>query len=127
MRCFPPSREVIVTGSADALHALAHTVAAGGRCTAGPGSEDGAVLLVAVEAGTAPGPVRVEADLAERVLRIHGAGEYRAVLGAALHDTAAMTDGGHLHVDHYPDHPYLAEGSAPLIVESPHGGMPRRP
>ncbi|WP_328422770.1 hypothetical protein OG470_09440 [Micromonospora sp. NBC_00389] len=37
---------------------------------------------------------------------------------------ADMEDGGHLHVDHFPDHPYLAPGSIPLVVNGPHGGMP---
>ncbi|MEH0937000.1 hypothetical protein V6U80_17710 [Micromonospora sp. CPCC 205543] len=35
-------------------------------------------------------------------------------------------DGGHLHVEYHPDHWYLAEGSVPVILASPHGGMPRR-
>jgi hypothetical protein len=29
------------------------------------------------------------------------------------------TDGGHLHIEHYPDHPYIGEGSLPLVVNSP--------
>ena len=31
---------------------------------------------------------------------------------------------GHLHIDYFPGHAYLAEGSLSLVVNSPHGGMP---
>jgi hypothetical protein len=49
---------------------------------------------------------------------------HKAVLAANLRETAEMQDGGHLHVDHVPGHPYLAPGSISLVVNSPHGGMP---
>jgi hypothetical protein len=40
------------------------------------------------------------------------------VLAANLRETAEMQDGGHLHVDHFPGHPYLAPGSISLVVNS---------
>ncbi|MFD8006720.1 Imm32 family immunity protein [Streptomyces mirabilis] len=40
--------------------------------------------------------------------------------------SASAEDGGHLHIDYFPGHFYLAEGSLPLVVNSPHGGMPTR-
>ncbi|WP_439957425.1 Imm32 family immunity protein [Nocardia arthritidis] len=33
-------------------------------------------------------------------------------------------DGGHLHIDYFPGHPFLVEGSLPIVIDSPHGGMP---
>ncbi|MFJ8024847.1 hypothetical protein [Streptomyces sp. NPDC096311] len=43
-----------------------------------------------------------------------------------LRALATDEDGGHLHTDYFPGHFYLAEGSLPLVVDSPHGGMPTR-
>ncbi|RCV54630.1 Imm32 family immunity protein [Marinitenerispora sediminis] len=124
--CFPPSREVIVAGSTRGPRALAAAVTAADRCTADPGPAAGATPLAAVEVRDAPGPVRIDADPAGRALRVRGDRAHRAALAAVLRDTAAMTAGGQVPADHYLDHPFLAEGSAPLVVESPHGGMPRR-
>lgn len=50
----------------------------------------------------------------------------RAVLARNLRAMAAAENGGHLHIDYFPGHFYLAEGSLPLVVNSPHGGMPSR-
>ncbi|WP_442933777.1 Imm32 family immunity protein [Micromonospora sp. CPCC 205556] len=49
-----------------------------------------------------------------------------ARLAEIVRDMADHDDGGHLHVEHHPDHWYLAEGSVAVILASPHGGMPRR-
>ncbi|MFD0350706.1 hypothetical protein ACFQ0M_41185 [Kitasatospora aburaviensis] len=57
---------------------------------------------------------------------ISGDAAARAVLAENLRGMACAEDGGHLHVEYFPDHFYLAEGSLPLVVNSPHGGMPRR-
>jgi hypothetical protein len=50
----------------------------------------------------------------------------RAALADNLRAMAAAEDGGHLHIDYFPNHPYLVEGSMSLVVNSPHGGMPTR-
>nr|WP_170201760.1 hypothetical protein [Actinocorallia herbida] len=47
-------------------------------------------------------------------------------LAQEINEIADLADGAHFHIEHYPDHPYLAEGSQPLVVNSPHGGMPAR-
>ncbi|MFI9832282.1 hypothetical protein ACIHIX_31885 [Streptomyces sp. NPDC051913] len=121
----PASGEMDLSASAAELHRLARAVAEGEGLlwtTAGPDGD----ALAGVEISDAPGPgVRIGLDPARRVLLIAGDGDARALLSANLHDMADAEDGGHLHVDHFPDHPYLAEGSLPLVVNSPHGGMPR--
>jgi hypothetical protein len=62
--------------------------------------------------------LRVEGDR----LHVEGAGEYLALLADDLEAFAAGGDGsGPLHVDHVPDHPYLAAGSASLVVELDEG------
>jgi hypothetical protein len=81
------------------------------------------VTAVRVTGTTGPG---VRVDVSRNTLLISGDAEARAVLADNLRGVAAMEDGGHLHVDHFPDHPYLAAGSVPLVVESPARGMPRR-
>ncbi|WP_425424625.1 Imm32 family immunity protein [Streptomyces phaeochromogenes] len=55
---------------------------------------------------------------------ISGDSDNRGVLAENLRDLATAEDGGHLHIDYFPGHFYLAEGSLPLVVNSPHGGMP---
>ena len=121
----PASGEVDLSASAAELHRLARAVAEGEGSlwtTQGPDGD----ALAGVEISDAPGPgVRVSVDPVRRVLLIGGDRYSRAVLAANLRDMADAEDGGHLHVDHFPDHPYLAESSLPLVVNSPHGGMPR--
>ena len=48
------------------------------------------------------------------------------MLADNLLSMASAEDGGHLHVDYFPGHFYLAEGSLSLVVNNPHGGMPTR-
>jgi hypothetical protein len=48
------------------------------------------------------------------------------VLATNIDNMAQASDGGHVHIEYYPDHPYIAEGSLPLVINSPHGGMPTR-
>ncbi|MGW1998451.1 Imm32 family immunity protein [Embleya sp. NPDC001921] len=33
----------------------------------------------------------------------------------------AAEDGGHRHIDHFPGHPYLVEGSHSLVIGIPRG------
>ncbi|SBT45437.1 Imm32 family immunity protein [Micromonospora auratinigra] len=125
----PASGEVDLSGTADDYHALAALLTAGGgTLPAEPDAVDafGRTALSRIQVSTAPDrPVLISVD-ADGVLRISGAAASRAVLASNVAAMAAAEDGGHLHVEHFPDHPYLAEGSASLIINSPHGGMPLR-
>ncbi|WP_457785929.1 Imm32 family immunity protein [[Kitasatospora] papulosa] len=47
-------------------------------------------------------------------------------LADELRSIARMDDGGHQHIEYFPDHCYLAAGSLAMVVKSPHGGMPTR-
>lgn len=70
-------------------------------------------------------PLLGEVDItasAEELSRLAGA----AADGEGLLSSTAAEDGGHLHVDYFPGHFYLAEGSLSLVVSSPHGDMPAR-
>jgi hypothetical protein len=126
VRHHPASGEVDLSASAAELHRLARAVAEGEGLlwtTAGPDGEERG--LAGVEVRDRPGSaVRIVLDPVRRVLLIGGGSDARAVFAADLRAMADAEDGGHLHVDHFPDHPYLAEGSLPLVVNSPHGGMP---
>ncbi|KDN87603.1 Imm32 family immunity protein [Kitasatospora cheerisanensis] len=118
----PGYGEIDVEGTAEELAALAAAVAAGtGRlAVTGPG-------LTAVEVTATDGPgVLTRVDAGGRVLAIEGDAPARAVLAANLRAMADADDGGHLHLDPHPGHPYLTEDSVPLLVNSPHGGMPGR-
>jgi hypothetical protein len=82
---------------------------------------------VGIEVRTAPGPgLRIELDASRQVLVISGDRGTRAILAENVQAMAAAEDGGHLHIDYFPEHPYLAEGSVPMVINSPLGGMPTR-
>lgn len=49
-----------------------------------------------------------------------------AILAGNFAAMGEADDGGHLHIESYPDHFYLAEDSLPLVANFPLGGMPRR-
>lgn len=119
--------EVHLSATETELTRLADLVAAGEgslTCESEP-AEPGALAAVEVAQATGPG-VRIHVDTTRHVLVISGDASARAILADNLNGTAQMEDGGHLHVDYFPDHPYLAAGSVPLVVDSPDGGMPRR-
>ncbi|MFJ9756480.1 hypothetical protein [Streptomyces sp. NPDC101149] len=83
--------------------------------------------MTGIEARKTSGPgVRIDLDASRRVLVITGDPAARAVLADNLQAMATAEDGGHLHIDYFPEHPYLAEGSVPIVVNSPHGRMPTR-
>ena len=122
----PTFGEVDLSATETELARLADLVTAGQgslTCESEP-AEPNSLTAVEVTQTTDPG-VRIQVDAARRVLVISGDPGTRAILAANLNGMAQM-EGGHLHVDYFPDHPYLAEGSAPLVVNSPHGGMPTR-
>lgn len=124
--CDPVCVEVDLTASAEELSRLADAVAEGEGLldsTLSPGVN--ALAGVEVESTSGPG-VLFLLDLERRILVISGDFVGRSVLADNLRDMASAEDGGHLHVDYFPGHYYLAEGSLPLVVNSPHGGMPTR-
>ncbi|MEU8890468.1 hypothetical protein [Streptomyces sp. NPDC048442] len=119
----PAYDEVDLSASAEELDRLADVVARGeGLFTSSPGSG----VLAGVEVNDTPGPgVLVHLDSKRQFLVISGDAVGRAVLADNLRGMASAENGGHLHVE-YPGHDYLVEGSLPLVVNSPHGGMPTR-
>ncbi|WP_116209540.1 Imm32 family immunity protein [Streptomyces olivoreticuli] len=121
--CDPAYDEVDLSASAEELNRLADAVAQGeGLLTSSPGGDG----LAGVEVKNAPGPgVLVHLDSERQFLVISGDSTGRSVLADNLRGMASAEDGGHLHVE-YPGHDYLVEGSVPLVVNSPHGGMPTR-
>ncbi|AWZ06368.1 hypothetical protein DRB96_20350 [Streptomyces sp. ICC1] len=75
--------------------------------------------------GSGPGG-RIGVDPERGALLIEGDRPGLGALAGELRSTASMDDGGHQHMEYHPDHPYLAAESLPLVVNSPHGGMPSR-
>ncbi|WP_406328341.1 hypothetical protein [Streptomyces sp. NBC_00203] len=122
----PTYGEVDLSASAEELTRLATAVAQGEglvSSTSSPGSD----ALAGVEVKETSGPgVLIHRDAERQILVISGDSASRAVLAENLRDMATAEDGGHLHIDYFPGHFYLAEGSLPLVVNSPHGGMPSR-
>ena len=122
--CDPVSSEVDLKASAEELSRLAVAVADGEgvlRSAVSPGSND----LAGVEVKKTSGPgVLIRLDPERQILVISGDSAGRAVLADNLLSMASAEGGGHLHVDYFPGHFYLAEGSLSLITNSPHGGMP---
>ncbi|MCF2532252.1 Imm32 family immunity protein [Yinghuangia soli] len=120
----PAFGEVDLSASAEELTRLANMVASGRgfiSATFPPGGK----TLASIEVTDATGPgVLVHLDADRQVLVISGDSGGRAVLADNLHAMAGDENGGHLHIDYFPGHWYLVEGSVPLVVNSPHGGMP---
>ncbi|MGW3659155.1 Imm32 family immunity protein [Streptomyces sp. NPDC005151] len=118
--------EVDLTASVEELAGLANAVAEGDGFIGSTSPLDGDTLAGA-EVKKASGPrVRIELDASRQVLVISGDPGARAILAANLQSMATAEDGGHLPIDYFPEHPYLVEGSLPIVVNSPHGGMPTR-
>ncbi|MER5518898.1 hypothetical protein [Streptomyces sp. NPDC002763] len=122
----PEFGEVVLSASAEELAHLASSVAQGEGLLSSTSPPDGNTLA-GVEVNKSSGPgVLVHQDAERQLLVITGDSAGRAVLAEDLQAMATAEDGGHLHVDYYPGHFYLAEGSLSLVVDSPHGGMPTR-
>ncbi|MEU9187928.1 hypothetical protein AB0D14_25980 [Streptomyces sp. NPDC048484] len=120
--------EVDLSASAAELTSLADAVARGEgllSSTFSPGGNGDALGGVEVRGTSGPG-VLIRRDAERHILVISGDVAGRAVLAENLREMATAEDGGHLHVEYFPDHFYLAEGSLPMVVNSPHGGMPTR-
>jgi hypothetical protein len=112
--------------SAEELTCLASAVAQGeGMLSSTSSPSSNALAGVEVKKTSGPG-VLIRRDAERQILVISGDSASRAVLAENLQAMATAEDGGGLHVDYFPGHFYLAEGSLPLVVNSPHGGMPTR-
>ncbi|MFI6493307.1 hypothetical protein [Streptomyces sp. NPDC050564] len=122
----PVFGEVDLTASLEELAGLASAGAEGAGFIGSTSPLDGDTLA-GVEARKASGPgVLIELDAARQILVISGDPGARAILAANLQRMATAEDGGHLHIDYFPEHPYLVEGSLPIVVNGPHGGMSAR-
>ncbi|GAB2725934.1 Imm32 family immunity protein [Kitasatospora kifunensis] len=124
----PVCGEVDLTATATELACLASAVAEGAgfiSAASVPPSDGNALAGIEVRKTLGSG-VRIDLDAQRQTLVISGDADARAVLADNLHAMATAEDGGHLHIDYFPEHPYLVEGSLPLVVNSPHGGMPTR-
>jgi hypothetical protein len=118
--------EVVLMASAEELSRLAAAVADGEGLLVSTASKD-SNGLAGVEVRKTSGPgVLIRLDPERQILAISGDSAGRAALAGNLLGMASAEDGGHLHVDYFPGHFYLAEGSLSLVVSSPHGGMPTR-
>ncbi|MEU4334808.1 hypothetical protein AB0F59_09300 [Micromonospora lupini] len=119
-----------LSGTADDYRALAALISAGGGTYAAehdaPDPFGGTALSCVRISTTANSMVLISVDHAGGTLQISGAPAPLAIFASNLESMAADEHGGHLHIEHYPDHPYLGPASADVIVNSPHGGMPTR-
>ncbi|MFI5808749.1 hypothetical protein [Streptomyces sp. NPDC051561] len=124
----PVCGEVALTATASELARLAGAIAegAGFISTASMRPLDGNTLAGIEVRTTLSSGVRIDLDAQRQTLVISGDADARAVLADNLHAMATAEDGGHLHIDYFPEHPYLMAGSLPVVVNSPHGGMPAR-
>jgi len=114
---------VDITADRADLCRLADLVAGGGEQSLAQPAHPRHLRGVVVE--VTQGPVAVGVD-DRGYLTVRGGAESRSFLADLLRDVAAMDDGGHVHLEHVEGHPHLAPDSVPLILNSPHGGMPRR-
>ncbi|MFK0174040.1 hypothetical protein ACIQU5_35255 [Streptomyces sp. NPDC090306] len=122
----PVFGEMDITASAEELAGLAYAVAEG-EGFIGSVPAQGGDALAGIEARKTPGPgVRIELDASRRVLVISGDPGARAVLADNLKGIAGAEAGAHIHIDYFPEHPYLVEGSVPIVINSPHGAIPTR-
>ncbi|GII31474.1 Imm32 family immunity protein [Planotetraspora mira] len=125
---FTSTGEIDLSADRAALRHLAELLTRGSGSMAAeiaPDTVVGQTVLTDVRVDTVDGQsVLVAAVPESRSLSIAGARGALKLLADNILALAESNDGGHLHIDFYPDHAYLAEGSAPLVVNSPHGGMP---
>ncbi|MFD9824513.1 Imm32 family immunity protein [Streptomyces violascens] len=128
----PVFGEVELTGSVKELARLAGAVAEGeGFISSVAATAPDRESLAGGEVRQAPGPgVLIHLDSPRRILVISGDPVARALfadnLDAMTTAMAAVDGGGHRHIDHFARHPYLVEGSMPLVVGIPGGGPPTR-
>ncbi|MFF9010343.1 Imm32 family immunity protein [Streptomyces goshikiensis] len=127
---FPDEDGVDVSGGAAELVVLALALAAGKGGTETTASAEpsfGGTELASVEVVSTSGPgVRIRVDSERSALLIEGDRLGLAALADEVQSIAEMDDGGHRHIEYFPDHHYLVAGSLAMVVNSPHGGMPTR-
>ncbi|MFF4243476.1 hypothetical protein ACFYY2_03265 [Streptomyces sp. NPDC001822] len=127
---FPDEDGVDVSGGAAELVVLALALAAGKGGTETTTSAEpsfGGTELASVEVVSASGPgVRIRVDSERGALLIEGDRRGLTALADEVQSIAEMDDGGHQHIEYFPDHYYLVAGSLAMVVNSPHGGMPTR-
>jgi hypothetical protein len=125
---FVPTGEVELSADPGMLSQLADLLARGaGSIIAdlAPDTPLGQTALTRLQVLSTDGqPVTVGADAEERSLVISGDRASLKIFADNVQAMAEVDDDEHLHIDFYPDHPYLGEGSAPLVVSRPQGGMP---
>jgi hypothetical protein len=125
----PTPPEVDVAASAAEYRALSELLRSGhGYQSAELASADafGRIALSRVDVSAVPtGRVRITVEPSRAALIITGDFASLAMLAANLDALATDEEGGHLHIDYFPGHAYLDPTSTPIIVNSPHGGMPR--
>ncbi|MFI8829308.1 hypothetical protein [Streptomyces sp. NPDC053431] len=118
--------EVVLTASSEELARVADAVASGGGFVPAMASSSGGALRgVEIKTVSAPG-VLIRLDVEAQVLVISGDAAGRTVLADNLRWVASAGAGGHLHIEYHSGHFYLGEGSMPLVVSSPHGGIQDR-
>ncbi|MEU2342713.1 hypothetical protein AB0L83_17385 [Streptomyces sp. NPDC052071] len=127
---FFPDEGVDVSGCAAELVALALALAAGKggvETTTSAEPSFGGAELSSVEVVSSGGPgVHIKVDSERSALVMEGDRQGLTALADELRSIARMDDGGHQHIEYFPDHHYLAAGALAMIVKSPHGGMPTR-
>ncbi|MEU6072809.1 hypothetical protein [Micromonospora sp. NPDC047074] len=114
---------VDITSDRPGLCRLADLLAGGGELSLAQSAHPQRLRGVLVEA--TQGPVVIGVD-DRGYLTVRGGAAGRSLFADQLRDIADMDDGGHVHLEYFEDHHFLAPDSVPLIVNSPHGGMPRR-
>lgn len=112
--------EGLLSASTQELARVADAVAEGEGFVSTTGRPDGKAVLEVEARTTADAGVRLDLDRARRILVITGGLETRGILADNLRAVATVESGGHLHIDYFPDHPYLCAGSVSLVVDSPH-------
>ena len=123
LRCSTsPMREIDVTFSRTAAAAFADALADGaGTFQAKVGTDPGPYqsFLSGIEVAAQPtGKVVMSLDMAARNLRFAGAVEYLTVLGNNIRNLAEAPDpSGHLHVEYFEDHYYLAESELSVVFQ----------
>ncbi|MEU3724437.1 hypothetical protein [Streptomyces sp. NPDC031705] len=125
-----PDEGLDVSGGAAELVALARALVAGKGSMETIASAEpsfGGTELASVEVASTSGPgVHMRVDPERGALLIEGDRPALTALAGELQSIAEMDDGGHQHIEYFPDHHYLAAGSLAMVVNSPHGGMPTR-
>ncbi|WP_430501350.1 Imm32 family immunity protein [Micromonospora trifolii] len=112
----------IASAQADLRH-LADLVAGGGELSLESSAHPRHLRGVRVDEAQGGVAIGVEES---SYLTIRGGAEGRSLLAELLRDVANMDDGGHVHLEYVEGHEFLVPENVPLIVNSPHGGMPRR-